>query len=167
MTDSQEVRALLGDLARSLAEELDGVAHVDRDESLEWCSAWTVIEPMRSGALGVVWTEWLSGEGEGALQIEAGHQGGRWELGADRADVDFIEEVTRAVIAGRVVEIFGPGRSRVEVTTSSGEIQHETGSMAPRGCLPVPGWVRRGRRVGYVPYREDGPAPTTDIARER
>ncbi len=87
-----------------------------------------------------------------SLQIEAGHVGGRWELDRTMEDVDFIEQVVRAVAAGRVVEVFGPGRSRVEVTFPDGTQAVETGGVSPRGCLPSPGWVRRGRRVNYAPY---------------
>jgi hypothetical protein len=87
-----------------------------------------------------------------SLQIEAGHVGGRWELDRTMEDVDFIEQVVRAVAAGRVVEVFGPGRSRVEVTFPDGTQAVETGGVSPRGCRPSPGWVRRGRRVNYAPY---------------
>lgn len=88
------------------------------------------------------------------LQVYAGNgDGGRWELDRTGEDVNFVEEVVLGVVEGRVAETFGPGRSRVEVLLSSGETAIETGATAPAGCLPLPGWVRRGRRVQYKAYR--------------
>lgn len=60
-----------------------------------------------------------------------------------------------ALVAGRVSEVFGPGRSRVTVTLADGTSQSELGLTAPAGCLPLPFWTRWGRRVHYTPYRAD------------
>jgi hypothetical protein len=86
------------------------------------------------------------------LQVEAGHWGGQWELDRDEAAVDFMEDLVRSVVAGRVVEVFGPGRSRVEVTLSDGSRAVETGGDGLRGLLPSPGWKSRGHRIRYAPY---------------
>lgn len=111
------------------------------------------VAPIAPGALGFHWIEFRSdSDAVEALQVQAGHHGGRWELGAAVEDVEFIWELARAVVAGHVVETFGPGRSRVDVTLLSGELVSETGYDAPRGCLPVPGWLRRGRTVRYESY---------------
>lgn len=144
----EEVQARLDALAHDLTEELAGYATVGRRGSSG--RKLVDVEPVASAALGFTWTEFLQ-QPEGALQVEAGHHGGRWELAATLDDVKFIEDVSRAVIAGRVVETFGPGRSRVDVTLLSGEVVSETGYVTPRGCLPLPGWVRRGRSVTYAP----------------
>ena len=96
-----------------------------------------------------------------AFQLEAGNEGGRWEVERSSEQLAFLEELARSVVAGRVVETLGPGRSRVEVTLADGTTEIETGYSAPRGCLPVPGWVRRGRRVEYTPWLPgtEGAAP--------
>ncbi len=108
--------------------------------------------------LGVSWTDFFPVESPdsasaGALQVEAGHLGGLWELGRDAEDLAFLVDLVHSVVACRVVEVFGLARSRVEVTLSDGTVAVETGGVGPAGCLPVPGWVRRGRRVSYAPYR--------------
>jgi hypothetical protein len=92
------------------------------------------VRPRRSDALAVTWLD----VGE-ELQIQAGHGGGPWELGRNPEDVDFLEDVARSVIAGRVVEVFGPNRSRVEVTLADGTQAVETGYNGLRACLPKPG----------------------------
>ena len=103
--------------------------------------------PRTGSALSVGWIE-LGSE----VILEAGHHGGRWELARELEDMDFLEDVVRSVVDGRVAEVFAFGRSRVEVTFRDGEVVAETGYEAPRGCLPLPGWTRRGRRVQYAPY---------------
>ncbi|MEU4391002.1 hypothetical protein [Kribbella sp. NPDC023855] len=137
-----ELRGELGDAVSIEVEDRDGWRGVD-------------LSPKREDALGVYWTDfYLLGDGSpGALQVEAGHQGGRWEFGRDEDDLLLLIDLVRSVVAGRVVEVFGPARSRVEVTLSDGTKQVEIGALAPVGCLPVPGWMRLGRRVHYAPYR--------------
>ncbi|MBD1270910.1 hypothetical protein IDH50_11760 [Aeromicrobium tamlense] len=112
------------------------------------------VAPIAPGALGFHWIEfWSDSDAVEALQVQAGRHGGRWELGAAVEDVEFIWELARAVVAGHVVETFGPGRSRADVTLLSGEFVSETGYDTGRGWLPDPGWLRRGRRVAYSAYR--------------
>lgn len=136
----EDVTRACAGLATVATSEASGMRFVD-------------VAPIAPGALGFHWIEFRSESGSvEALQVEAGHHGGRWELDATVEDVEFIWDVARAVIAGRVVETFGPGRSRVDVTLLNGELVRETGADAPRGCLPIPGWIRRGRTVAYEPY---------------
>ncbi|MEV0283935.1 MULTISPECIES: hypothetical protein [unclassified Kribbella] len=133
----------LGDAVSITVENRDGWRAVD-------------LLPRRERALALSWTDFYqAGDGSpgDALQVEAGHQGGRWELGRDEDDLLFLFDLVRSVIAGRVIEVFGPARSRVEVTLSEGTRTVEIGALAPIGCLPVPGWIRLGRRVEYAPYR--------------
>jgi hypothetical protein len=97
-------------------------------------------------------TGWFDFGGE--LQVYAGRgSGGRWELERTPANVDFIEQIVVSVVDGRASEVFGPSRSRVEVDLPDGSTAVETGATALVGCLPIPGWMRRGRRVRYQPYR--------------
>lgn len=87
-----------------------------------------------------------------ALQVQVGcGPGGRWELGRSPADVNFLQDVVASVVAGRVEQVSGPAhnRSRVSVTLADGTQAHETGYTGPSGCLPRPGWKRRGHRVSY------------------
>ncbi|WP_432948102.1 hypothetical protein ACQPXM_12775 [Kribbella sp. CA-253562] len=138
-----DLRSELGDAASIVVEARDGWRTFD-------------LRPTREGALDVFWTDfYLLGDGSpgDALQVEAGHQGGRWELGRDQDDLLLLIDLVRSVVAGRVIEVFGPARSRVEVTLSDGTRKVEIGARAPVGCLPVPGWMRFGRRVKYAPYR--------------
>jgi len=113
------------------------------------------IQPTRAGALSVYWMDFFptrSADGltvAGTLQV----QGGRRELGREEHDLLFLMDLLRVVVAGRVVEIFVPDRSRVEVTLLDGTTAVETGALAPVGCLPLPGWIRRGGRVQFAPYR--------------
>ena len=138
-----ELRSELGEAVLIQVHDRDGWRAVD-------------LTPTRTGALAVWWTDfYLTGDGSTGdfLLVQAGHQGGRWELGRDEDDLSFMADLVRSVIAGRVVEVFGPSRSRVEVTLSDGTTTVEIGAQAPVGCLPVPGWMRHGRRVQYTPYR--------------
>lgn len=133
-------------LAEQLRHTLGARAAVSVDDAGPYVAAWS-LAPANPEALPVVWMDF----GE-ELQVEAGHHGGRWELGRTMEDVEFVEHVVQSVVAGRVVEVFGPGRSRVEVTFADGTKTVETGAVTAKGCLPIPGWVRRGRRVAYAAY---------------
>jgi hypothetical protein len=147
---SDEVGRRLSELADALAVELGSSATVTREivGQPEHPIFAVSIEPARTDCLRVDWLDF----GVADLQVEAGHNGGRWELARTPRDVGFIEQIARSVVAGRVVETFGPGRSKVEVTLSDGSTQSETGGVAPLGCLPTPGWAKIGRRVRYAPY---------------
>lgn len=144
------VQGRLDAFALEVARECEGHATINRGElsGIRFLD----VEPTSTRALRFSWIEY-GGDGDGALQLQAGHHGGRWELEATMEDVQFIEDVARAVIAGHVVETFGPKRSLVEVTLLNGEVVRETGYDAVRGLIPMPGWRRRGRRVVYAPYR--------------
>lgn len=137
-----ELRLELGDAATIAVEDRDYWRAVD-------------LLPRRQDALAMSWTDFHSapdGSPGDALQFTAGHQGGRWELGRDEDDLTLLIELVRSVLAGRVTEVFGPARSRVEITLSNGSREVQTGAQAPRGCLPLPGWPHRGHRIQYAPY---------------
>jgi hypothetical protein len=94
---------------------------------------------------------WISTEP--GLIIEAGHNGGHWELDYDNEnDLLFAWMVMSAVVAGRVQERFGRGRSRVTITLEDGSTRSETGFDGLISLLPQPGWKSRGRLVQYEPY---------------
>ena len=137
----------LARLADDLEAQLGDSATVEREANGPGLSGATVT-PRRLDALSVTWLDFGD-----ALQIEAGHNGGRWELGRDSEDVDFLESVAHSVVAGRVVEVVGPSRSRVEVTLADGSKTTETGHRGLDGCLPRPGWIKRGRHIHYSPYQ--------------
>jgi len=106
------------------------------------------LEPTRESSCPLSWSE--LDDTELVLQVSAG---GRWELERTSDSVVFIEQVVMSVVAGRVEEVFGPGRSRIVVTFDDGTHENSTGGRAPTGCLPAPFWPRWGRRVRYEPYR--------------
>lgn len=90
----------------------------------------TTITPRSAKALSVEWVD----DGE-ILDLTAGHNGGSWDfLERKPDDVDFIEQVTRSVIAGRVVEIFAYGRSRVQVKLADGTLVEETSATSAVVC---------------------------------
>ena len=143
-----EFSAQLRGLAERLASELGASVEFEAEDYSEGRVHAYTLRPVVPGALPIYFTD-MTGQ---ALQLDAGSEGGRWEVERSSEQLAFLEELARSVVAGRVVETFGPGRSRVEVTLADGTTRIETGYSAPRGCLPVPGWVRRGRRVQYTPW---------------
>lgn len=87
------------------------------------------------------------------LIFGVGSGGCRWELATAQEDLDFIDAVLQAVTAGRVSEVFGPGRSQVTVDLLDGTTAQTSQGDAPIGCLPVPFWTRRKRRrTQYLHY---------------
>ena len=104
----------------------------------------------RPGAAPFSWLLWGD-----ELIVSVGDGKCRWELSTDAEDVTFAEAVIRAVVAGRVTEVFGPSRSRLTVQLSDGSPAVTSQASLPRGCLPVPSWIRRGRLVHYQPYVAD------------
>ena len=144
---NDELGRRLEALAARIERDYSAVASVSRDNFSNGRIRSVQVSPRSALSVPFGWCDM-----QDDLQVDVGSlgHGGRWELGRTPADVSFIEDVVQAALDGRVEEIAGPRRSRVEVTLSSGELAVETGYD---GCLPVPGWVRRGRRVQYAPYR--------------
>lgn len=100
---------------------------------------------------------------EDSLICEVGEIGGRWELDYNEGSIDFLQELLESVVAGRVEEVFAPGRSQVAVTLPSGHALYETGYSGPSALLPLPFWRRWGRRVTYAAYGDpvaDEPLPS-------
>jgi hypothetical protein len=129
--------------AEELAQQLGPAARVERGGTFAGA---VDLLPARQDALPVSWDDFGDG-----LQLEAGTQG-RWELDRTLQDVAFVQDVVRAIVAGRVREVLAPGRARIIVTMPDGTTEHETGYEAPVGCLPLPGWRWWGREVRYAPY---------------
>lgn len=108
-------------------------------------------------------TVWVSPAGESSpmyvidlgkeFVFGVGRGGCRWELQFNADDLDFFRQVWDAVILGKVSEVFGPGRSRVQVVLPDGTTAETSQADVPRGCLPVPGWIRNKKRtVEYAKY---------------
>ncbi|MFJ6200200.1 hypothetical protein [Micromonospora sp. NPDC092111] len=133
-------------LARRLARELTGVATVEIDDVKGRLSV--AVTPGNPDARAFGWTDFSD-----ELVLQVGDYGGRWELEAGPEDVALLEDIVRSVIAGRVREVFAPGRSAISVTLADGSVETEIGGDAPAGCLPLPFWRRWSRSVQYAPYR--------------
>ncbi|HSX67608.1 hypothetical protein [Nocardioides sp.] len=139
-TSDEQLRARL----RDLEDEARTLADVEV-ETYEGTTISTVhVDPRSPAARSMSWTD-LGDE----LILEVGTHGGRWELELNEGAIAFLEDVVRSVMAGRVRETFGRGRSRVEVTLADGSSAVETGYVS---WLPTPGWKKRGRVVQYGPY---------------
>jgi hypothetical protein len=142
-----EVGRQLRGLADRLEEQLGEAATVRRVSRAEAGVSGVDVEPRRATACPVSWVE--LGDSQLVLQVS---RGGRWELCRSVDEVRFIEQVLAAVVAGEVVEVFRPGRSRVVVALAEGERRHSSvGGMS--GCLPLPLWRWWARKVRYSPYR--------------
>ncbi len=105
--------------------------------------------PSTEGALALSWFD--TGE---YLQVKTGGgPAGRWEMERTDEDAAYLEDIVRSVVAGRVVEVLGSAnRSHITVTLSDGTEEVATGYAVGPGCLPRPGWKRKGRRVQYQPW---------------
>lgn len=133
-------------IARQLAQELAGVATVEINTINGGMSVG--VTPRNPDARAFGWTDFSD-----ELVLEVGDYGGRWELKAVPEDIALLEDIARSVIAGRVREVFAPGRSAISVTLASGSVETEIGGEAPAGCLPLPFWRRWSRSTQYAPYR--------------
>lgn len=146
---SDEVWPLLLGLEDRLRMATQGVATLEREHwhDAEHDAMWHLV-PLNPKSLQVTWMEWGDG-----LILHAARENPRWELGRTAQDVQFIEDVALAVIAGRVTETVAPARSRVDITLADGRVVHQTGLV---GCLlpflPLPGWRRWGQVTHYEPY---------------
>lgn len=145
---SDEIGARLAAIEDQLRDELLGVAIVEHRQVADRITSVT-IEPRRDTSLAVHWT--ILGAAE--IILQAGHNGGHWELEYTARDIDFLEDITRSVVAGRAVETFAWRRSRVEVTLDRGDVAHETGGQGFLSMLPLPAWRKWGRRIQYDAYR--------------
>ncbi|MBQ1072616.1 hypothetical protein KBX06_05455 [Micromonospora sp. C31] len=132
--------------AKQLARELVGVATVEIDGIQGGTSV--DVTPRNPHARAFGWMDFSQ-----QLILQVGGYGGRWELDAGPEDVALLEGIARSVIAGRVREVFAPGRSAISVTLADGAVETEIGGEAPAGCLPLPFWRRWSRSVQYAPYR--------------
>jgi hypothetical protein len=102
------------------------------------------------GACPLSWLDWGD-----EISFGVGTGAGAWELSPTAEDLRFMQDVIDAVVVGNVSEVFARGRSQVTVRLKSGSPAVTTASVAPLGCLPMPFWTRRGRRVHYLGYAED------------
>lgn len=102
------------------------------------------LAPCRPGAMGI---EWLQSDCEIILMVDSG---GRWELGPNEEDMDFLEDIVRSVIFGRVTIAKGQQRSHVEVTLADGTLEQWTRVQGLGALLPQRGWQEA--RQQFAPY---------------
>jgi len=151
--DQRAVTVWLAELADRYRRELSGVAEVSVRFIDELGATATTLVPERAGAVGVNWVDFGS-DGDLQVQVESEGGGGIFEdLARDLEGVGDVEAIADAVVEGRVRELLGAGRSRVEVIESDGSVTAETAHSLWRGLLPVPGWRRSARIINYLPYR--------------
>ncbi|KQO60056.1 hypothetical protein [Curtobacterium sp. Leaf261] len=143
------LRALVGDAAEITSENYGGSDPDGSGSDNERPSIRTVsVQPHNAEALtfDIICEQWIV--------VELGQIGGRWELGYEDDDIARAKRLVEAAVAGRVIETFALGRSRVTATFSDGTSETETGY---EGCLTslvaLPGWTRWGRTTQYEPYR--------------
>jgi hypothetical protein len=142
--------ALLAGLEDRLRLELGHSARVERSEFLGGEGTSWAVHPVNPGSAPVQW--WAFGD-EIGLQAGRKNRGGRWELECAPEDVEFVEAVVRATIAGNIAETSALARSLVEVTLEDGQVVRETGyAGCLTGLLPLPGWRRWGKVVHFAPY---------------
>lgn len=146
----EAVSALLIDLESRLRSDMADFASVERGEFLDGKGTSWKLRPVNPQSVPV---QWLTFGDEIVIQAGQLNRGGRWELERKLEDVEFIEAVVRAAIAGRIVETSALARSCVEVTLENGQVIRETGY---EGCLwglvPLPGWRRWGQVIHFEPY---------------
>ncbi|WP_020580323.1 hypothetical protein [Actinopolymorpha alba] len=141
----QPLRRFADQLEREFGPSVAVIRRWDDDELV------TELIPACRDAMPAIWIDFGSG-----LQLEVGNGPGGWFGEYDRDDqgVEFVESTVRAIIDGHVTEVFGPNRSRVEVTYADGSTFRSTGYYGLLATiLPRPGWLDRGRKVTYPPYR--------------
>ncbi|WP_222272889.1 hypothetical protein [Modestobacter marinus] len=144
------ISALLTGLEDRLRSELGHSARVERSEFLGGEGTSWAVHPVNPRSVPVQW--WAFGD-EIGLQTGRRYRGGRWELERTSEDVELVEAVVRAAIAGKVAETSAPARSCVEVTLEDGQVISETGyEGCLTGLLPLPGWRRWGKVVHFAPY---------------
>ena len=105
----------------------------------------TRVNPPSIGSCNATWIEMSDSE----LILNVGIVG-RWEMNRDLVAVKQIEETIDAVVSGRVVRLFGWGRTTVIVTLADG--RSETSTRYDGLPIPLPGWRRIARRLVYVPW---------------
>ncbi|MCG6494096.1 hypothetical protein [Kitasatospora sp. A2-31] len=145
--DGDPLRRRLTTMVERLRQELDGVAEIEeRDDGWFWDVS---VRPESAGPLGFSWL--VPGDSADIVfAVEAG--GVSWELGRSVEQVDLMAAMVDALLAGRATAVFGRGRCEVTVTLADGTEQVQSNRDLPTGCLPLPGWSRRGRRIDYEPY---------------
>jgi hypothetical protein len=151
--------------AQRLAQELDRVAtvRIDRVEA----GVLVTVTPAAPDACPFGWRDFSDLV---VTRIGAHDYSGRWSLAAEGApedavlwadfvyerrsalDVGVLDDIVASVVAGRVREVHGWGRSEVTITLADGSCETRT-DAAPALVLPLRLWRRCARSVRYAPYR--------------
>jgi len=142
-----EVAASLNALVDELSTQLGEAVTFERTWHVPDEIVSTRMSPREQGGATLSWVELGANE----IVLGVGHDGW-WEFGRTARGVEQVEQIVRAVVAGRVVEVFGLDRSQVTVTFDDGSQARSIGRRHIGGIIPTPGWKRWGRRVVYSPY---------------
>jgi hypothetical protein len=138
-------RRYIAELAASVREWVGSTADV-RFAPMEGGSSLSIV-PVRKGAA----SAWVVGERW--VDIQVGDSNCRFKLDYTPEGAASGEELIRAVIAGRLVEVRALGRSAVILSSENGPPLVATGiEKFPIALLPLPGWRSWGRRTVFVPY---------------
>lgn len=152
-TGDDPVRQRLDALVERLRRDLEGVAEIkEQDDGWFWA---VVVRPGQAGRLGFSWL--CQGDSSGiVLGVDAG--GVTWELDRSVGKLDLMEAIIDALLRGDATAVFASGRCELTVTLGDGAEEVQSNRDFPSGCLPLPGWARRGRRVDYEPYGLSAPS---------
>lgn len=128
----------VAELLSRLASELGAAAtlHLDGDDE----QGEGVLVPTRSDAATVE----VSFGGETWVEL--------YDDGWPVQDVDRLEAVLRAIVAGHVVTKYRLGRRAIEVTLADGSVDETTGIDVPLGLLPQRRWRERAAVRRFAPY---------------
>lgn len=140
------VAVALNALKARVADEFGESVNVSTNDQTPSVAV-TGIEPSDPDSCPVGWIEM----GNDELIVDAGRQGGRWEMPRDMATVEFVERLVAAACAGRVTEQFRGKGARLIATMPGGTVVRSFVWSA--GARSRPFWRREGREVRYRPYR--------------
>ena len=137
----------LATLARELEHVLGETAEVAVSTDASARLVHVNVHPTITTAAELSWTEF------GSEVVLTFGNGGRWELQSSEAeDLDLLQSIVDAVVAGRVDEVRALGRSSVAVVLKDGRKLRTSVRDLPHGCVPLPFWRWWGARVNFDSY---------------
>lgn len=126
---------------------IDYVRHEHDDRALVTVDGdEVVLRPRHGDGIVVGWDDYS----ENLVAVEIGSH--HFTLHRHRDQVDYLRDIVDAAIAGRIVELRGPGRSRLLIPRRDGTTARETGYSILLVLVPIPGWHRRAHRTTFAPY---------------
>jgi hypothetical protein len=148
-----EVRRVLKSLTGELRNSLRGVAEITTSTELPNLSdpIWvTRLTPANPQALALQFADY--GHALHVDLLPRSGIGSEWEPDRTTAEAGRLADIVRSVVPGRVTVVRAPGRALFEVALSDGITTGEILGTFPMGCLPIPGWIRRGTRIPFDSY---------------